>query len=129
MTNDDLNISQSSAEYLESPHKAKMNALKRKLEEKGIKIEEDQQNDLKALQLALLRGQVDKNADATKATTDAEAQAKGTNQGTKTREQEIKESTLNVETTVSTDQLVQQGKQAEKAMEELRQDEVQTEDA
>jgi len=126
---DDISISQSSAEYLESPHKAKMKALKRKIEEKGIKVEGDQQHDLKALQLALLRGQVDKNADVTKATTDAERQAKGTSQGTKTREQELAEGTLNAMKKLSTDDMVKQGKQQEKAMQELKKDEVQTEDA
>lgn len=128
MSNDDeAFVSQGSAEYFESPNKAKMKALKAKLEKQGIKVAADKQNDLKALKLALLKGQVDDKKDE-KAAQNA-ADAKGTKQGTKTREQEIAASTLTADAKPSADQMVSQSRQDQQAKEALKQDEVQSEDA
>ncbi len=128
MSNDDeAFVSQSSAEYLESPNKAKMKALKDKLKKQGIKVAADKQGDLKALKLALLKGQVaDKNDTKT---ADESADAKGTAQGTKTREQQISSAKLGADTKQSADQIVAQNQQDEKAEDALKEDEVQSEDA
>lgn len=128
MFNDDeSDVSRSSAEYLESPEKAKMKALKAKLEKQGIRVAPDKQNDLKTLKLALLKGQVTDDKKDDKAS--EAAQAKGTSQGTKTREQQIAASKLGAETKQSTDQVVAQNTQDKKAEDTLKQTEVQSEDS
>lgn len=126
-TDEEAFVSQSSAEYLESPNKAKMKALKAKLEKQGIRVAADKQNDLKALKLALLKGRVDDKKDD-KATQNV-VDAKGTKQGTKTREQEIAAGKMTADAKPSAEQMVSQSKQDAQAKATLKQDEVQSEDA
>ena len=123
LKDEDFDISTSSADYLESPEKARMKALKAKLEKAGIKIPAHQQDDLKSLKLALLKGQVhDKDAKD-------DHQSKGTEQGTKTREEEIAAAKLSADAKPTTQKLVTQGSEDHKSSEELKKDEVQSEDA
>jgi len=115
----------SSAEYLQSPHEAERKALMRKLEKQGLKEEANKHGaDIQSLKRALLKAQVEdaKNDPST----DDTAHHSQSDIGTKTREEEIK---AWADDKPTAGKLVQQGKQDEKAMETLKQDEVQSEDA
>lgn len=127
MSNEEFDFSLSSAEYLESPNKARIKALKRQLEKQGIKVDADKQNDLKALKLALLKGKVSDTKDEKQ--DDQAAQDKASSQGTKTREQEIAAAKLGADTKPSADQLVKQDEQDTKAEADLKENEVQSEEA
>ena len=123
---DEDSPSPSSAEYLESPHDAKRKALMRQLEKKGLKDEVKQGADLKQLKLTLLKGQMNPKDDKLKAPKEDKNAGKS---ATKTREQEIASQKLTAETKPSAEQMVQQGAQDQKAEDQLKTDEVQSEDA
>lgn len=123
--NDTDSPSPSSAEYLESPHEAKKKELMRQLEKKGLKDQVKPGADLKQLKLTLLKGQVSKKDEKPK----NEPVDKGTKSGTKTREQEIEAQKLTADTKPTVEQLTKQAAQDEKAEEQLKADEVQSEDA
>ena len=118
----------SSREFLESPAKAKREALKRKLEKVGQKEAAQKPTaDLKNLKLALLKSQVTEKSDD-QAKKDQEAKNKPTSFSTKTREQEIAAAKLGADSKPTTDQMVDQGKQEEKTKEEMqKQGDVQSE--
>ena len=128
-SDDDSELHTSSAEYLESSTKAKQKELQRKLEKQGLKNAANKPGaDLKSLQLAVLKSQVaGQKDDQTKK--DQESKNASQSFGTKTREQEIAASKLTGETKVTTDQMVEQGKQDQKADDQIKQDETQSEDA
>lgn len=115
---DDADVSTSSAEYLESSHEAKRKALKEKLKKEGFgNVADKAGTDLKSLKLAVLKEKVGKKDDAAKAD---KPDAKPGSFGTKTREQEIAASKLTAGSKTSVEGLVQQGKQADKAQEDLQ---------
>jgi hypothetical protein len=118
--------SPSSADYLESPGEAKRKALMQKLEKQGLKDQVKQGADLQQLKLTLLKGQVDQKKDDKAKQQPENKTGKG---GTKTREQEIASSKLTADAKPNAENLVQQGEQDEKAEEQLKADEVQSEDA
>ncbi len=123
---DDLSSSTSSAEYLQSPHEAKRKELMRKLEKKGMKDAATKPGaNLNDLKLALLKGQMDKNND--KSALPKEEQKAGKT-ATKTREQEIASEKLTADAKPTAEQLAKQGTQDEKAEQNLKDDEAQTED-
>ena len=125
-TDDEFDGSTSSAEYLESPNKAKIKALQAKLQKQGVNVSGAKGSDLQTLKLAVLKQNVsDKKHDQK----DETKNEKGTKQGTKTREQQIKSTILTADTKPSAETQVTQGQHDEKVMAALKQDEVQGEDA
>jgi hypothetical protein len=118
--------SPSSADYFESPTEAKRKALMLKLEKQGLKNDVKPGADLKQLKMTLLKGQLSKNDDKTKQQQPEKNAGKG---GTKTREQEIASQKLTADTKPNAEQMVKQGSQDQKAEEQLKADEVQSEDA
>ena len=117
---DESDVSRSSAEYLESPAKAKREALKRKLEKVGQKDAATKPTaDLKNLKLALLKSQVRKNPDD-QPKKDADTQKKPVSFSTKTREQEIAAEKVGGDSKPTTDQMLDLGKQEDKKKEEMQ---------
>lgn len=98
----------------------------RLLEKKGMKDEVKQGADLKQLKLALLKGQMNPKDDKSKAPKEDKNASKS---GTKTREQEIAAAKMTADAKPSAEQMVKQGQTDQKAEEELKADEVQSEDA
>ncbi len=128
-SDDDSDISISSREYLESPAKAKCEALKQKLQKEGFKAEANKQGaDLKGLKLSMLKAQVASRKDD-QGKKDRESKNSSQSIVTKTREQELEASTLAGDTKLTTDQMVDQGKQQQKIDDQIKQDETQSEDA
>lgn len=126
MFDEDDSPSPSSAEYLTSPHEAKRKALMQKLEKQSLKSQVKPGSDLKQLKLTLLKGQVNPKDDKSKQPEPTKAGAK---QGTKTREQEIAAQKLTADAKPNAEQSATQGAQNKKAMEALKADEAQSEDA
>ncbi len=127
-SDDESDMSTSSAEYLESSTKARREALKRKLEKVGQKDAATKPTaDLKGLKLAMLRSQVSKkNDDQSKK--DAEQRGNPISFVTKTREQEIAAEKVGGDSKPTADQMVDQGKQEDKKKEEMqKQGDVQSE--
>ena len=128
-TDDDSELSTSSRDYLESPYKAKREALKQKLQKEGFNAEADQQGaDLKNLKLSVLKAQV-VEAKSVQSKNDQKSVDVSSSFATLTREQEIEAAKLTAQTKPSTDQQVKQGRQQQKVEEELKREETQTEDA
>ena len=123
---DDSDLDTSSREFLESPAKARREALKRKLEKVGQKEAAQKPTaDLKSLQLAMLKSQVTKPDEKAKKDQNPN---KPTSFGTRTREQEIAAEKMSGDTKPTTDRMVEQGKQEDKAKEEMqKQGDVQSE--
>lgn len=128
--NDEADVSPSSADYLESPHEAKRKALKAKLEKQGKKDEANKPGaDLKSLQLALLKSQVNDKDQKQLKDQQAQKDAAPVKGGTKTREQEIKSQTMKADAKPDVTQMTKQAQAQQKADEQLKKDEVQGEDA
>ena len=124
---DDDAPSTSSADFLQSPHEAKRKELMRKLEKKGMRDAATKPGaDLNDLRRALLKGQMDKKND--KSMTPIEDKKPGKT-ATKTREQEIASEMLTADAKPTAEQLAKQGMQDEKAEQNLKDDEAQSEDA
>ncbi len=128
-TDDEADLSPSLSAKYESPAKAKREALKQKLQKEGGKQDTDTPAaDLKKLQLSMLKNQVaGKDEDQTRK--EKQNNKAPTSFVTKTREQEIVAQKQTADMKPSSDQMVEQGKQAAQAMEELKKDEAQSEDA
>lgn len=123
-SDDDSELSTSSREYLESPAKAKREALRRKFEKAGFGNDAKKGDAaLKSLKLSVLKSEVTKK-DNQPSPANAPASF-----GTKTREQEIAAARLSGETKPTTDTILQQATMQQKAEEQLKQDEVQSEEA
>ena len=122
-------FSSSSREALDSPAKAKREALKRKLEKQGQKREADNPTaDLKSLKLAMLKGQMAGQKDEQTKRDRLNQQKSSFNFGTKTREQQIAAQKSTTDAKPNQDQMLDQNKQDEKAKEEQRKEEVTGED-
>ena len=128
-TDDEADLSPSLSAKYESPAKARREALKQKLQQEGLgHVADTSGADLKKLQLSMLKNQVTGKSDK-KTKEDQRKEKTPSSFVTKTREQEIASQKLSADTKLSTDQMVDQGKQAKQAMEELKQGEAQSEDA
>ncbi len=118
---DDADVSTSLREYIESPAKAKREALKQKLQKEGLKREADKPGaDLKNLKLAMLKSQVaGKEDEQTKK--DRERKKSPNAAMTKSREDEIVAQKLTADVKASADQMVDQGRQAAESKTQMQQ--------
>ncbi len=122
----DLQPASSSREYLESPGKAKRDALKEKLKKEGLQgfADKASSGDLKGLKLSVLKQQMKGEKDKQNKTADEAQDKKGSSMGTKTREQEIVAQRMSADAKPSTQQTMEQSQQEEKAQEEIQAQEV-----
>ncbi len=122
MSYDDENtLSTSSGAYLESPDKARLKELQKKMEKQGLKAEANKPGaDLKSLKLTMLKNQVASDEKNKK----DENQKAPVTFGTKTREQEIAAQKLDGNTKQTTDQILAQDKQEAAAKAEEKKNEV-----
>ena len=123
MYNDDDDPELQDAQKLESPGRAKLQALQQKLKQEGLSSTE--RMDLQELKKSMLKHQVEKKK-GRKGKERTERRELGAFKTT-TREEEIKRSRLTADINPMPDQLLQQGKQDRKAEEEMRKEEIQGE--
>ncbi len=125
-SDDDSELSTSSREYLESPLKARREALKQKLRKEGFHTAA-QSGERKNLQLSVLKAEVtkDRKAQVSKSLQND----RPSSFGTKTREQELKSQAMGADFQPTADQMMQQGNAHQKADDLLKKDEAQSEDA
>lgn len=122
---EEIRGSTSSREFLESPAKARREALKNKLKKEGIK---PKTNDLQSLKRQVLQQKMDGQKDSEQKRDQEKKERQGTLIGTKTREQELKALQQTADEKPSAEQLVKQGQAQAKADEEMQKEEVATEE-
>jgi hypothetical protein len=122
---EEIRGSTSSREFLESPAKAKREALRNKLKKDGLKPKTD---NLQGLKLQMLKQKMEGRKDAEQKRNNEKKDGKGSSVSTKTREQEIKARQQTADEKPSTDQMVKQGQTQAKAQEEMQKQEVATEE-
>jgi hypothetical protein len=125
---DELDLSLSDPARLESPAKARRKAFEQKLKKEGISLTAAAAtSDKNKLKLSLLKGQMagQQDSEAKRDARQKNGQKPDRSFGTKTREQEIKQSKLTADTKPTADALVDQTKIDAAAKQEQQRTEVQ----